>query len=61
MANRLVGARVRRVEDPRLLTGQGRYVDDVTYPGMLHAAFLRSVHPHARILSIDVSRALALP
>jgi len=61
MANRLVGARVKRVEDPRLLTGQGRYVDDVTYPGMLHAAFLRSVHPHARILSIDVSRALAHP
>src|SRR5579862_9310330 len=60
MANRLVGARVRRVEDPRLLTGKGRYIDDVTYPGMLHAAFLRSVHPHARIVSIETSRA-ALP
>ena len=60
MANRLVGARVRRVEDPRLLTGQGRYIDDVIYPGMLHVAFLRSVHPHARIVSLDSSRATAL-
>ncbi|HEY2302473.1 MAG TPA: xanthine dehydrogenase family protein molybdopterin-binding subunit [Acidimicrobiales bacterium] len=60
MANRLVGARVRRVEDPRLLTGQGRYIDDVIYPGMLHVAFLRSVHPHARIVALDSSRATAL-
>ncbi len=60
MANRFVGARVKRVEDPRLLTGKGRYIDDVTYPGMLHAAFLRSVHPHARIVSIETTRAAAL-
>ncbi len=39
MATRFVGARVKRVEDPRLLTGRGCYVDDVTVPGMLHAAF----------------------
>ena len=42
---RAVGARVRRVEDPRILTGKGRYVDDVVLPGMLHAAFLRSYMP----------------
>ena len=39
---RSVGARVMRVEDPRILTGRGRYVDDIVLPGMLHAAFLRS-------------------
>ncbi|SDX65189.1 carbon-monoxide dehydrogenase large subunit [Amycolatopsis xylanica] len=45
----------------RLLTGRGRFVDDVRVPGMLEAAVLRSVVPHARILSIDVSAAAALP
>ena len=61
IAGRLVGARVQRVEDPRLLTGRGRYVDDLTVPGMAHAAFLRSPYPHARIVSIDVAAARALP
>ena len=61
IAGRLVGARVQRVEDPRLLTGCGRYVDDLTVPGMAHAAFLRSAYPHARIVSIDVAAARALP
>ncbi len=61
MVDRLIGASVRRVEDPRLLTGQGRFVDDVAVPGMLEAAFVRSPHPHARIISIDTSEALALP
>ena len=61
IAGRLVGARVQRVEDPRLLTGKGRYVDDLTVPGMAHAAFLRSPFPHARIVSIDVAAARALP
>jgi CO/xanthine dehydrogenase Mo-binding subunit len=51
---------VKRVEDPRLLVGQGRYVDDISLPGMVHAAFVRSPHPHARIVSIDTSAALAL-
>jgi carbon-monoxide dehydrogenase large subunit len=58
---RLVGARVARREDPRLLTGQGSYVDDHRPPRMLYAAFLRSPHAHARIARIDASAALALP
>jgi carbon-monoxide dehydrogenase large subunit len=60
VVDRFVGASVRRVEDPRLLTGGGSYVDDVTVPGLLHAAFLRSVHPHARVLSVDAGPARAL-
>jgi carbon-monoxide dehydrogenase large subunit len=55
------GAAVRRVEDPRFLRGLARYVDDVKLPGMLHAAFLRSPHGHARIARIDTSRAAAMP
>lgn len=61
LAGAYVGAKVRRVEDRRLLTGRGRYVDDIDLPGMAHAAFLRSPHPHARIQGIDVSRARWLP
>ena len=60
-AFRWIGQNMKRVEDPRLLAGQGRYIDDVALPGMLHAAVLRSPHAHARIRSIDVSRARALP
>src|ERR1700712_1717192 len=56
-----LGSRVRRNEDPRLLTGQALFVDDVHLPGMLHVAFLRSPHAHARLGRIDASRALALP
>ncbi len=52
-----VGQSVKRVEDDRLLRGQGRYVADVTPPGTLHAAFVRSPLAHARIRSIDVSEA----
>jgi carbon-monoxide dehydrogenase large subunit len=58
---RAVGARLKRVEDPRILTGRGRYVDDVVLPGMLHAAFLRSYVPHGRVVSVDVEEARALP
>ena len=58
---RSVGARVKRVEDPRILTGRGRYVDDIVLPGMLHAAFLRSTVPHGRLVSLDVSEARQLP
>ncbi|WP_245633595.1 xanthine dehydrogenase family protein molybdopterin-binding subunit [Amycolatopsis jejuensis] len=58
---RLIGARVRRTEDPRLLTGRARYVDDVVLPGMLEGAVLRSPHAHARVGSVDASAALALP
>lgn len=57
----LVGRPVRRVEDPRLLTGQGRYVDDRTPPRTLHLALRRSDQPHARIRSIDTRAAAAMP
>ncbi len=57
MATRYFGERIKRNEDPRLLTGQALFVDDVHLPGMAHAAFVRSPYAHARIVSIDVSRA----
>jgi carbon-monoxide dehydrogenase large subunit len=60
MPTRMFGEPVKRREDPRLLTGQGRYVDDIDLPGMLHAAFLRSPYAHARIRGIDVSKAREL-
>lgn len=60
-AQRFVGHRVARVEDPRLLTGRGRYVDDISVPGMLHAHFVRSPLAHARIRSIDVGAARRHP
>jgi CO/xanthine dehydrogenase Mo-binding subunit len=55
-----IGKSMKRVEDPRLLTGKGRYVDDIVLPNMAHAAFLRSPHAHAKIKSIDISKAEAL-
>src|SRR5690349_10356692 len=58
MATRYFGERIKRNEDPRLLMGQGLYVDDVDLPNMLHAAFLRSPYAHAKINNIDVSQAL---
>ena len=58
MATRYFGERIKRNEDPRLLKGQGLYVDDVDLPNMLHAAFVRSPYAHARINHIDVSLAL---
>src|SRR4026208_1565866 len=58
MTTRYFGERIKRNEDPRLLTGQGLYVDDVDLPNMLHAAFVRSPYAHARIIRIDVSQAL---
>ena len=56
-STRSVGTSALRVEDVRILTGGGRYVDDLKVPGMLHAAFLRSPFPHARIVNLDVSAA----
>src|SRR5205085_3321117 len=53
----LFGASVLRREDGRFLTGRGRFTDDITLPGTTFAAFVRSPHAHARIRSIDVSRA----
>jgi carbon-monoxide dehydrogenase large subunit len=58
---RITGTSIQRVEDARVLTGRGRYVDDVVLPGMLHAAFVRSPYPHARLTSIDVAAARAMP
>jgi CO/xanthine dehydrogenase Mo-binding subunit len=55
-----IGKSMKRVEDPRLLTGKGRYIDDIVLPNMAHAAFLRSPHAHAKIISIDTSKAEAL-
>jgi carbon-monoxide dehydrogenase large subunit len=60
-AARYAGARVSRVEDDRLLTGRGVFVDDISLPGMLHACFVRSPFPRAAIRSIDSSTARALP
>jgi len=48
------------VEDPRLLTGRGRFLDDVTLPGLLHAAFARSPHAHAELRSVDITSARAV-
>src|SRR6266852_5070373 len=54
-----VGQPLRRREDRRLLTGEGRYVDDIRVPGMLHVAILRSPHAHAVITTVDMSAARA--
>jgi carbon-monoxide dehydrogenase large subunit len=61
MNTRVIGERIKRSEDPRLLVGKGVYVDDIHLLGMAHGAVLRSPHAKARILGIDASRALALP
>ena len=60
-AFRYLNRPARRTEDYRLLTGLGRYVDDIDIPGALHACFVRSPHAHARIASIDTSEALSMP
>ena len=57
----LLGERIKRKEDPRLIQGRGHYVDDVKLDGMLHMAFARSVHAHARVKSVNVSAARAHP
>ncbi len=56
-----VGQPLRRKEDIRLLTGQGRFSDDFSLPGQAYAAFVRSPHPHARIVAIDKAAASAMP
>jgi carbon-monoxide dehydrogenase large subunit len=61
MGVKYFGASVRRREDPRFLRGEGRYVDDLKLPGMLHAAFVRSPHAHARITAIRTGSAARLP
>ena len=59
--HRLIGASVRRREDPRLVTGSGTFLDDLTLPGTLHVAFLRSPHSHARLRRIEPRPARAHP
>jgi carbon-monoxide dehydrogenase large subunit len=61
MGAKYFGASVKRREDPRFLRGEGRFVDDVTLTGILHAAFLRSPHAHARIVSVRTEAAAAMP
>lgn len=60
-SERVFGAAIRRKEDPKLITGNGYYLDDVVLPGMKHVAILRSPHGHARIDRLDTSAALQMP
>ena len=55
------GHTVRRIEDPTLLRGEGRFTDDLTLPGQQHAVFVRSPHAHARIVALDAEAIRALP
>src|SRR5258708_14026534 len=61
MGAKYFGASVKRKEDPRYLRGEGRFVDDIKLPGMLHAAFVRSPYAHARITAIRTEAAKRLP
>ena len=61
MGAKQFGARTQRVEDAALLVGQGRFIDDIALPGMLHACFVRSPHAHARLLDVDVAHARSMP
>ena len=56
-----VGQPVTRTEDPRLLEGRGRYIEDLDLPGQAHAVILRSPHAHALVHSIDTNTARAVP
>lgn len=60
-SRQLVGRSVPRREDPRLLTGRGRFVDDIALPGMLHAQFVRSTVAHGEIVSVDLSAVRQVP
>src|ERR671935_1895523 len=59
--SQLAGARIHRREDPRLITGHGRYTDDLAKAGVLHLAVVRSPHAHARIRSIGLEAAKKSP
>jgi carbon-monoxide dehydrogenase large subunit len=61
MGAKYFGASVKRREDPRFLRGEARFIDDVKLAGMLHAAFLRSPHAHARLVAIRTAAATAMP
>ncbi len=56
-----VGTSMKRKEDPRMITGRGRYTEDIQLPGMLHAVIVRSTEAHAGIESIDTSAAKERP
>src|SRR5918994_5427685 len=56
-----VGSPVKRVEDPRFITGRARYLDDIKLTGMTHMAILRSPYAHANIRSVDIAAAQAMP
>ena len=58
---KIIGQSIRRVEDPRFLRGEGRYVGDIRVPGMLEAAVLRSPHAHATVRDVRTAKAEALP
>src|SRR5213079_2363111 len=58
---KLLGASIKRREDPRFITGKGHYTDDLTLPGITYAAFVRSPHAFAGIKKIDTSKALKHP
>src|SRR6476661_5171091 len=58
---RLLGASIKRREDPRFITGKGNYTDDLKLTGMTHAAFVRSPHANAKIRNIDTSKASKAP
>ncbi|MGH2658998.1 MAG: xanthine dehydrogenase family protein molybdopterin-binding subunit, partial [Actinomycetota bacterium] len=60
-AEKYVGGGVLRKEDPELLTGQARFIDDLTFPGMLWMYVVRSPFAHAKIKSVDTSAAKAMP
>src|SRR6266516_7978758 len=57
----VLGAPIKRVEDPVFITGEAKYIDDLKLPGMAHVAILRSPYAHARITSIDTTKAAAHP
>ena len=61
MGAKFFGAAVKRREDHRFLRGDGRFIDDVVVPGMLHAAFVRSPHAHALVRKIHTAAAAAAP
>src|ERR687886_2447685 len=59
--SQMIGAKIHRREDPHLITGGGRYVEDLIRPGMLSMAIVRSPHAHARITRVNTAQAQAIP
>src|SRR5438876_9729989 len=59
--SRALGARIKRREDPRLITGTATYVDDIMLPGLLHVVIVRSPHAHAKVTAIDTEAARRAP